>query len=159
MGSSPTPMYGVVEIDGIQYLERWQIIPFQQLINVNNQVVSTRIPLPGVYDFRLKALARDIINATTLVSDLVNFRFRCRIGNTDGDVRYSQGGVGSITDRVLDTLMFGTGQFPYPIIPPIFYGKNAGIIIELEDLTGAATATPYTVIIAFHGAYLIPLGS
>ena len=137
MSSSATPMYGVVEIDGNQYLERWQIIPFQQLINVNNQVVQANVPLPGVYDFRLKALTRDILNVSN-VSDLVDYRFRCRIGNTDGDIRYSQGGLGSTTDRVLDTLMFGTGQFPYPVVPPIFYGKNASIILELEDLTGAA---------------------
>lgn len=149
------PMYGVVEIDGRQYLERWQIIPFQQLMDADNLVVQPRIPLPGVYDFRLKGLTRDILDDG--VSDLT-LRFRCRIGNTDGDVRYSQGGLGSTTDRVLDTLMFGTGQFPYPVIPPIFYGKNAAIILELEDLTGAATAEPYTIVIAFHGAYLIPIG-
>lgn len=154
--SDSSPMYGVVEIDGNKYLERWQIIPFQQLINVNNQVVLANVSLPGIYDFRLKALTRDILTAEN-VSDLVNFRFRCRIGNTDGDIRYSQGGVGSITDRVLDTLMFGTGQFPYPVVPPIFYGKNASIILELEDLTGAATDTPYTIVMAFHGAYLIPI--
>jgi hypothetical protein len=153
---SDTPMYGVVEIDGNRYLERWQIIPFQQLINVNNQVVQANVSLPGIYDFRLKALTRDILDADNL-SNLVDYRFRCRIGNTDGDIRYSQGGVGSITDRVLDTLMFGTGQFPYPVVPPIFYGKNASIILELEDLTGNAAEANYTIVMAFHGAYLIPV--
>ena len=159
MSTSPAPMYGVVEIDGNQYLERWQIIPFQFNITVDNQVASPRIPLPGVYDFRLKGLTRDILAGTPPVSNLANFRFSCRIGNTDGDVRYSQGGLGSTTDQVLDTLMFGTGQFPYPVIPPIFYGKNAAIMLDLTDLTGNATAAPYTIIMAFHGAYLIPLGS
>jgi hypothetical protein len=153
---SDTPMYGVVQIDGNNYLERWQIIPFQQLINVDNQVVQANVSLPGIYDFRLKALTRDILDQNN-VSDLTDFRFRCRIGNTDGDIRYSQGGVGSITDRVLDTLMFGTGQFPYPVVPPIFYGKNASIILELEDLTGNASENNYTIIMAFHGAYLIPV--
>jgi hypothetical protein len=153
------PMYGVVEINGQQYLERWQIIPFQQAMTVNNQVVNASVSLPGIYDFRLKALTRDITAGTPPVSDLLDYRFRCRLGNTDGDIRYSQGGVGSVTDKVLDTLMFGTGQFPYPVIPPIFYGKNASILIELEDLTGAATGSPYNIIMAFHGSYLIPIGS
>jgi len=152
------PMYGVVEINGQQYLERWQIIPFQQLFNVNNQTIQANVSLPGIYDFRLKGLTRDILNASN-VSDLVNYRFSCRIGNTDGDIRYAQGGVGSTTDLVLDTLMFGTGQFPYPVVPPIFYGKNASIILQLQDLTGNAAAANYTVKFAFHGSYLIPVGS
>ena len=151
-------MYGVVEIDSQRYLERWQIIPFQQLINLNNQVIQANVTLPGIYDFRLKGLTRNILDHNN-VADLVNYRFRCRIGNTDGDIRYSQGGVGSVTDRVLDTLMFGTGQFPYPVVPPIFYGKNASIILELEDVSGVATATPYTIVMGFHGSYLIPLAS
>ena len=159
MSSSAQPMYGVVTIDGAQYLERWQIIPFQQAITVNNQVLSVKIPLPGVYDFRLKGLTRDILINSNMQSNLAGPRFSARLGNTDGDVRYSQGGLGSTTDLVLDTLLFGNAQFPYPVIPPIFYGKNAAIILDLQDVTGAATATPYTIVFAFHGSYLIPVGN
>lgn len=159
MSSPAQPMYGVVTIDGAQYLERWQVIPFQQAITVNNQVLSPRITLPGVYDFRLKGITRDILINSTMQSNLAGPRFAMRLGNTDGDIRYSQGGVGSTTDLVLDTLIAGNGQFPYPVIPPIFYGKNAAIIIDLQDVTGTATATPYTIIFAFHGSYLIPVGS
>lgn len=151
------PMYGVVSIDGKQYLERWQTIPFQQAMTVNNQSVSPRVTLPGVYDFRLKGITRDILINSTMQSNLAGPRFSLRLGNTDGDIRYSQGGLGSTTDLVLDTLICGSGMFPYPVIPPIFYGKNAAIIIDLLDVTGTATATPYTIIFAFHGSYLIPV--
>lgn len=159
MSSSAQPMYGVVSIDGTQYLERWQVIPFQQAITINNQVLSVKVPLPGVYDFRLKGITRDILINSTMQSNLAGPRFSMRLGNTDGDIRYSQGGLGSTTDLVLDTLICGNAQFPYPVIPPIFYGKNAAIIIDLQDVTGAATVTPYTIVFAFHGSYLIPVGS
>ena len=125
---------------------------------MNNQTIQANVSLPGIYDFRLKGLTRDILDASNK-SDLVNYRFSCRIGNTDGDIRYAQGGIGSTTDLVLDTLMFGTGQFPYPVVPPIFYGKNASIILQLQDLTGAATGSPYTAVFGFHGSYLIPVGN
>lgn len=159
MGSSAQPMYGVVSIDGAQYLERWQVIPFQFAMTVNNQIASPRITLPGLYDFRLKGITRDILINSTNESNLAGPRFAMRLGNTDGDIRYSQGGVGSVTDLVLDTLICGSGQFPYPVIPPVFYGKNAAIILDLQDVTGTATATPYTIIFAFHGSYLIPVGN
>src|ERR1700722_8537523 len=156
---SSQPMYGVVTIDGAQYLERWQTIPFQQAMTVNNQLVSPRVSLPGVYDFRLKGITRDILINSTMQSNLAGPRFAVRFGNTDGDVRYSQGGLGSSTDLVLDTLICGSAQFPYPVIPPIFYGKNSAISLDLQDITGAATATPYTIIFAFHGSYLIPVST
>jgi len=158
MGASPNPMYGVVEIDGRQYLERWQIIPIQQAMTTDSQAVTLRVPLPGVYDFRMKGLTRDILDSSDHnKSDLTTFRFSVRFGNTDGDVRYSQGGLGSTTDQVLDTRIFGTGQFPYPVIPPIYYGKNAAIILDLTDLTGNATSAPYLIVMAIHGSYLIPV--
>jgi hypothetical protein len=148
-------MYGVVEINGQQYLERWQVIPAEFTFNQNNQTIRMIVSLPGLYDFRLKALTRDILDAANK-SDFINYRFAIRIGNTDGDIRYSQGGVGSSTDQVIDTCLFGTGMFPYPVVPPIFYGKNSGIVLEMTDLTGNAAAANFTPKFGFHGAYLIP---
>ena len=66
------------------------------------------------------------------------------------------GGLGATTDRVVDTLCFGTGQFPYPVIPPIPYSAGANIMFEVEDLSNNA---PYTINFAFHGAYLIPVAA
>jgi len=153
MGSAANPMYGVVNINGNNYLERWQIIPIQVSVTVNAQIIAPfTSPLPGVYDFRLKALTREtLVNGAPAVR-----RFRFKLGNSDGAIWYSQGGLGSTTDRVLDSLMFGNGQFPYPIIPALFYGKNASFNMEVEDLSNAV---PYTIAFAFHGAYLIPVGS
>ena len=69
---------------------------------------------------------------------------------------YISGGIGSTTERALDTLVFGSGMFPYPIIPPIPYSAGSNIVFEVEDISSAA---PYVINFAFHGAYLIPVAS
>jgi hypothetical protein len=151
MSSAANPMYGVVSIDGKQYLERWQVMPFELSVTVGlSSTGPIKVPLPGVYDFRLKGLTRAVLAAGALVSR----PFRCRIGNTDGAIWYSQGGLGGATDKVLDSNMFGNGQFPYPIIPALYYGKNASIMLDIDDLSNSV---PYTIVFAFHGAYLIPV--
>lgn len=149
-------MYGVVTIDGKNYLERWQVLPFEQRIITNGQVVNPlKVSLPGAYDFRLKAITRDeVITATGAP---VSNRFKVRFGNTDGAIWYSQGGVGGTTDRVLDTLICGSAAFPYVVIPELYYSKNSAIMMEIEDVSLAATANPYTIYFAFHGSYLIPV--
>lgn len=145
--------YGVVTIDGQQYVERAQIFPLDLNITTNYQVLTQqRVTLPGVANFLLKGLTREITSAGTSVPR----RFKFRLGNSDGSTWYISGGVGSNTERAIDTLCFGSGMFPYPVIPPIPYSAGANIVFEVEDISGAA---PYTINFAFHGAYLIPVAA
>jgi hypothetical protein len=145
--------YGVVNIDGQQYIERAQIFPADQNITVNFQILTAqRVTLPGVANFLLKGLTREVtVNGTSS-----SRRFKFRLGNSDGTTWYFAGGIGSTTDRVVDTLCFGTGQFPFPLIPPIPFSAGANIMFEIEDLSGMA---PYTINFAFHGSYLIPVAT
>jgi hypothetical protein len=148
--------YGVITIDGQQYIERVQIFPQDVIVNQNYQLLTQqRVTLPGVANFLLKGLTREV----TINGASANMRFKFRLGNSDGTTWYFAGGIGATTDRVIDTLCFGTGQFPYPVIPPIPYSAGANIMYEIEDLTGAAGATPYVINMAFHGSYLIPVAS
>ena len=145
--------YGIVEIDGQQYVERAQVFPADINITTNFQVLTQqRITLPGVANFLLKGLTRE----TTQNGASFSLRFKFRLGSSDGQTWYISGGVGSTTDRAIDTAVFGTGMFPYPLIPPIPYSAGANIVFEIEDLSGSA---PYAINLAFHGAYLIPVGA
>ena len=97
-------MFGVIEIDGVKYIERVQIFPAQQLVNADDQIIANqRVVLPGVAPFLLKGLTRNIIAAG--VDQTAAFRFRFKFGNTDGGIFYSQAGVGGVSDRVVDTLI------------------------------------------------------
>lgn len=146
--------YGVITVDGQQYIERVQIFPSDVTVNLNYQVqTSLRVALPGVANFLLKGLTRE----TTINGVSSSSRFKFRLGNSDGGAWYIAGGLGATSDRVIDTLCFGTGQFPFPVIPPIPYSAAANIIFEVEDITGTATTNPYTINFAFHGSYLIPV--
>lgn len=145
--------YGVVTIDNQQYIERAQIFPADINITVNYQVLTQqRVTLPGVANFLLKGLTRE----TTINGISQPIRFKFRLGNSDGTTWYVAGGLGATSDRVVDTLIFGTGQFPYAVIPPIPYSAGANIMFEIEDLSGNA---PYVINLAFHGSYLIPVAS
>lgn len=143
-------MYGAVTINGKNYIEREQTFPLEVAVTVNGSIQSGQVVLPGVADFWLKALIRD----TTVAGASSARRFRFRLGNTDGSTWYSAGGVGGTTDRVLDTNLFGTGQFPKIVVPHIFYSASAGIKWEIEDIS---QNQPYTVVIAFEGSYLLPI--
>lgn len=145
--------YGVVTIDGQQYVERAQIFPMDVTISTNYQILTQqRLTLPGVANFLLKGLTRD----TTQNGISTDIRFKFRLGNSDGSTWYISGGVGSTTERAVDVLCFGSGMFPYPIIPPIPYSAGANIVFEVEDISGLA---PYVINFAFHGAYLIPVAN
>lgn len=147
-------MYGVITIDGKNYVERWQILPFDLTISGATYVnTSIQINFPGGYDFRMKALTRSVTNSSGADVTAAS-RFKCRIGNSDGGVWYSQG-IGGNTDRVIDTLMFGNAAFPYVIIPSLYYTKNGAILMELETVTNMDTQIIH---FAFHGSYLIPIG-
>ena len=145
--------YGVVTIDGQQYVERAQIFPMDVTIATNYQILTQqRLTLPGVANFLLKGLTRE----TTQNGISTSIRFKFRLGNSDGSTWYISGGVGSTTERAVDSLCMGTGMFPYPVIPPIPYSAGANIVFEVEDISGQA---PYVINFAFHGAYLIPVAS
>ena len=156
--------YGQVTIDGKTYVERTQIFPLEVNVTVNGQIITgQQIVLPGVANFRLKGLTRTVLKSNA-VSTACPFKFR--LGNSDGSIWYSQGGngatvgsnspTGGSADRVLDALMFGNGQFPYPLVVPLFYSASGGIGWEVED---CSNQQPYTIYFGFHGAYLLDAGS
>ena len=148
--------FGVVTIDGQQYIERIQIFPQDVPVNTSGQILTQqRVTLPGVANFLLKGLTRE----TTVDGISSSSRFKFRLGNSDGTTWYFAGGIGSVTDRVIDTLCFGTGQFPLPIIPPIPYSASANILFEIEDVSDPANFSPYMINLAFHGSYLIPVST
>lgn len=145
--------YGVIEIDGQEYIERVQVFPQDVTVTTALQIqTQLRVTLPGIANFLLKGLTRE----TTAGGASVVRRFKFRLGNSDGQTWYIAGGVGANTDRAMDTLVMGTGAFPYPLIPPIPYSAGANIVFEVEDISGAV---PYTINFAFHGSYLIPVGT
>jgi hypothetical protein len=153
--------YGVVTIDGQQYVERAQIFPYDvNIISPYQILTQLRVTLPGVANFLLKGLTRE----TTVNGISTAERFKFRLGNSDGATWYISGGIASNTERCLDTLCFGNGMFPFPLIPPIPYSAGSNIIFEVEDLTGLVDVngvpfSGYTINFAFHGAYLIPVAS
>ena len=153
-------MYGQIKINGVTYTERLQIFPFEFNVSQNGQLSNgVRLVLPGVANFRLKGLTRTVVKSNA-VSTACPFKFR--LGNSDGSTWYSQGGVGATlgtnspaggsTDRVLDSLMFGSGQFPYPLVVPLFYSASGAIMMEIEDIS---QNQPYTIYFGFHGSYLL----
>jgi hypothetical protein len=148
--------YGVVTIDGQDFMERVQIFPLDLQITGQGQVyLQQRVTLPGVANYLLKGLTREV--TTNGASDSRRFKFR--LGNSDGNTWYFAGGIGSTTERVIDTCCFGTGQFPYALIPPIEYSAGANILFEVEDIGNPAGTYPYTISFAFHGSYLIPVAT
>jgi len=143
-------MVGVVEIEGQKYIERAQV--FTEVVDITTglSTVTRRLVLPGVASFWLKSLMRQ----TVAGGASVDRRFLFRLGNTDGGVWYMSGGVGSMTDRVIDTLIFGDGRFPFVMVPPIYYTPTSNIVMEFQDISGNA---PYTIYVALAGSYLIPV--
>lgn len=152
--------YSVVQINGKTYAQREQSFPLEVGVATAGQFIKTSVQLPGTADFWLKILMRDSLAGIASippgpVGPSVPRRFRFRLGNTDGATWYQAGGVGGNTDRVIDTLLFGNAQFPFVLCPYIYYSSSASILIEIEDLAGAALV-PYTIFFSFRGAYLVP---
>lgn len=142
-------MYGITTINGKKYVER-QIV-LQQIVTIANATpFNSTLTLPGEADFQLKGLSQQSVAAGAAINSLFLFR----LGNSDGNIWYHMGGVGTTQDRVLNTLTFGTAQFPFVWSPPIFYSKNASIKMEFESVSAVF---PYTIYIGFHGSYLIPV--
>lgn len=144
--------YGVVTINGKQYMEREQTFTFQyDITNANKNGIINRasLVLPGTANFWLKALTRETIQTGASVAK----RFLFRLGNSDGATWYQSGGNGGTTDLVIDTLMFGSGQFPFVLNPYIFYTANASINMLIEDIANDV----YSIYFGFRGSYLIPV--
>lgn len=147
--------YGTVQIGNKTYIERYQEFPLVVPITVNSQKYRTPIVLPGTADFWLKAIKRTVLAGTPPVPSS-SYPFSFRLGNSDGSTWYSSGGAGGTTDEVIDSLLFGTAQFPKVLNPYIYYGASSNILINITDLTANATAAPYTIYFSFEGSYLIP---
>lgn len=153
---------GIVTVGGTQYYERPQNFPLWLSGVTSLQILtSQRVALPSTYMFRLKALARDVLVATAGVYARASRPFLFRLGGASDSTWYTGGAVntnttGVTTDRVLDTNMFGTGQFPYPVVPDILYPGGSQISFEVQDVSNNG---PYDIHFAFIGAYLIPINS
>ena len=156
------PTFGMITLEGKKYLERPQIFGAEVTVTSSLQVLTgLRLSLPGVADFLLKGLSRACIPAPPVVGGFDRY-FRFRLYNQEGTTWYFSGGLGIFDDRLMSTLCFGSGQFPYMLIPPIPVHANGNLFYEIEDigwgLDGpAAWSYPYTIHIGFHGSYLIPV--
>jgi hypothetical protein len=161
-----TPTYGVITLDGVQYIERPQIFALELPITVPFQVYTNqRLTMPGVADFLLKGLTRDTLvpGPPNVGDDQSQDRtFRFRLNNAEGSTWFFSGGLGIFDDRVVDTLCFGLAQFPYPVIPPIPVHANGTLLFEVEDIGVFGKPMdpdyyPYTIYFGFHGSYLTPV--
>lgn len=141
-------MANTVVLGNTTYVARYQEFPYEMTMTVAGQTaLNQRLVLPGIAPFYLQALKRVCINGGAVVDR----RFKFRFGNTDGGIWYAQAGVGGTNDRIVDTLIFGNGQFPKVINPGILYQPSASITMEIEDIS---LVVPYTISLSFEGAYL-----
>lgn len=134
-------MYGRVNIGGKNYIERfWTYSNITTL--TASSIVTTKVVLDGEADFLLKLLCRSSTGA-----------FRIRLGTSDSGIWFSSCGVvqGGGNDRVLDSLIFGNGQFPFPVVPHIWFPKSGSLIMDLQDTSGSSN----TIEFAFHGSKLV----
>ena len=146
-----SPSYGTVQIGGKTYIEREQSFPLQITTAGNTNLVNGTLVLPGTADFWLKALMREV--TVSGVTDSTK-RFLFRLGNSDGSTWYQSAGAGGTTDLVIDTLLFGNGQFPFVLNPYIFYSASGAIKYQYQPMTNDV----YVINFAFRGSYLIPTG-
>lgn len=142
-------MSNTITLGNRTYVTRFQAFPFEQQITVAGQtLLNQRLVLPGIAPFYLQALTR----VTIVGGASADRRFKFRFGNTDGGLWYAQAGVGGTNDRIMDTLIFGTGQFPKVLVPGILYQPSASIMMEIEDIS---LNVPYTISMSLEGCYLL----
>lgn len=167
MTPSAATTLGVITLDGQKYLERPHIYGIQVKVTQSYQVIANQsFTLPGVANFLLKGLSRVTITPRSLADTggnvwAVDRLFRFRLTNQPGSTWYFSGGLGILHDWTYDRLCFGSGQFPYPLIPPIPLDASATLFYGVEDNFGYSIDTaldyPYTIHIALHGTHLIPV--
>lgn len=160
VGSAPAPVYGVVTLDGQQYIERHQLFVADIQVDVPyQQFTGLRLTMPGTANFLLKGLSREVTTPGQLVNQEQFFRFR--IVNSEGTTWYFTGGLGILDDFVISPLCFGNGMFPFPLIPPVPIHSTGSLVYEIQDTTrNQATIPnpyPYVIHLGFHGVYLIPV--
>jgi hypothetical protein len=141
---------GQITINGKTYTKREQTIPFEQLVNVNLGVFTPTFTFPGTAIFLLRGLTRTVVVAGAPVTTRP---FRFKMINSDGDIQYSSMPVNGTTDRVLDSLIFGTGQFPVVLDPFIVFSPSGTLKMEIEDVSNNQ---PYTIFFGFRGCWLLP---
>ena len=163
--TSPGVVYGMVTLDGIQYVERHQVFGAEVTINTPGQLITNlRLTLPGVANFLLKCLTRDFVKAQDRIdsSGPPEPIFKFRLVNYEGTTWFTTGGLGLFDDRVFADLSFGDAQFPFPLIPQLPVHATGSLIYELEDsgiltLANNPTVFPYTNFYGLQGSYLFPV--
>lgn len=153
-------MFGEVTIQGKRYTERYQEFPVEVAVTTNLQVIpNQRFTLPGVANFLLKQLTRKVYASIAgVITDVTGtYPFKFKFGNSDGSTWYVGAGIGSLVDRVIDSCIFGTGQFPLTLVPYVFFTSGASMMYEVEDVSNIATTNHYTIYIGLIGSYLIPM--
>lgn len=161
-------IYGMITLDGIDYIERHQVFVADIQIDSLLQVkTNQRLTLPGVANFLLKGLTRDVTlpsppNLPGQFPSSVERIFRFRIVNSEGTSWFMTAGLGIFDDRVVDSLCFGSGQFPFPVIPPVPVHATGSLIYEIEDTILSTPGPipnpiPYIIHLGFHGSYLFPV--
>jgi hypothetical protein len=150
--------YGLITIAGNQYIEKFYQYTSIVTLNAAGGAAGTgflqpRVTMDGDGGFLLKYL--EVVYSVT--GGTPNY-FRCRLGNSDGSQWYSSAGVvsgGSANDRVHSLLMFGNGQFPFPVIPYILYLPNGSINLDLQDISGNVNIVEF----CFSGSKLFNVDS
>ena len=140
--------------------KKWIKKPFVydaiQQVTVDNQYIqNAQISLLGQSAFILTQMTRTIISNATLADITATRRFLFKLKNSRGAEVYSSGGNNATQDMVLDNLIFGNGQFPVLMLPPIPFEPSGSIQFEIQDL-GVATANPYTIYFGYKGWLLLP---
>ena len=162
MASNSGAVYGLITLDGLEYIERHQVFGAEVTITQPGQLITNlRLTLPGVANFLLKGLTRDIVNSGDpfLTAEAAEY-WRFRLINSEGTTWFHTGGLGITDDRVISNLCFGSGQFPFPLIPPIPVHSNGTLLYEVQDMgfypTADPSVFPYTICFGFQGSYLFP---
>ena len=177
------PSIGVITLDGVAYVERPQVFSMRLDIGASNEEHSNqRLTMPGEATFLLKGLTRDcvivpppsvlsskdgegppVVGRLGLPSQFnagsQDRRFRFRLLGGQGTPYYFTAGLGVIDDWAVDTLCFGSGQFPFPLIPPVPVPSNGSLIFDVWDMGLGSDPSyyPYTIYFGFHGSYLFPV--
>lgn len=139
-----------IEIQGIMYIPRVVDIPANVSVTVANSLQQNlRVILPNVGKVMVNGLTREVLDASGAP---VTRRFKFKWGMTDGGVQFTAAGVGIANDRVVDSLMFGNGQFPRAVIPAPIFEPGSTIAYEVEDISGTV---PYTIHFNFVCMFLI----
>lgn len=140
--------YGLIELEGKQYLEKFHVIPAVFTVAAGATVVlaNQRVVMQGDADFLLKDIRAFTADALGLHS------FDVRLGNSDG-TWYSQTGVGLTNDRVLGELFVGDAQFPGLIIPYARFSRTGAITLDLGNLSASENVIRF----AFAGSLIFPV--